>query len=84
MNVHILTTPSRAGSQILTDWIVKYFSPPKSDPKPDNAFSSITVSPIVVTDKMPIILQHDGHSRTVVGYEMDRHGAVNLLVFDPA
>jgi len=33
---------------------------------------------------MPLILQHNGHSRTIVGYEVDGHGVTNLLTFDPA
>ena len=41
-------------------------------------------TPIVVTDRMPIILQHDGHSRTIVGYERLKNGSVNLLCFDPS
>jgi hypothetical protein len=37
----------------------------------------------MVTDKMPLILQHNGHSRTIVGYEVSKSGAVTLLAFDP-
>jgi hypothetical protein len=33
---------------------------------------------------MPLILQDNRHSRTIVGYEVSRDGTVNLLVFDPA
>lgn len=32
---------------------------------------------------MPLILQHAGHSRTVVGFEKYQNG-VNLLIFDPS
>ncbi|KAH9167446.1 hypothetical protein EDB89DRAFT_2245668 [Lactarius sanguifluus] len=39
---------------------------------------------IVVTDRMPLILRHQGHSRTIVGYEITRDGATDLLVFDPS
>lgn len=38
---------------------------------------------VVVTDKPPIILQHKGHSRTVVGVEQVKNGVINLLTFDP-
>ena len=41
-------------------------------------------SPVVCTEHMPIILQHAGHSRTVVGFEKCKDGKVNLLVFDPS
>jgi hypothetical protein len=33
---------------------------------------------------MPLILQHAGHSRTIIGYEVSKKGIVNLLVFDPS
>jgi len=39
---------------------------------------------VTVTERMPVILQHAGHSRTVVGYEIQRNGECNLLVFDPS
>jgi len=34
------------------------------------------------TAKLPLILQHSGHSRTIVGYEETRSGT-NVLLFDP-
>lgn len=34
------------------------------------------------TKKLPLILQHSGHSRTIVGYEETSRGT-NLLLFDP-
>lgn len=33
---------------------------------------------------MPLILQHSGHSRTVVGFEKHSNGNINLLIFDPS
>ncbi|KAI6129168.1 peptidase family C78-domain-containing protein [Pisolithus croceorrhizus] len=42
-------------------------------------------SPVITTEKMPVILQFEGHSVTVVGYEVQsRTREVNLLVFDPS
>ncbi|PIL23853.1 hypothetical protein GSI_13604 [Ganoderma sinense ZZ0214-1] len=38
---------------------------------------------INVTDKPPIILQHKGHSRTIIGVEQAKNGVINLLTFDP-
>ncbi len=38
---------------------------------------------VTVTDKPPIILQHKGHSRTIVGVEQTKNGIINLLTFDP-
>ena len=38
---------------------------------------------VVMTDKPPIYFQHQGHSLTIVGLEVRRSGAVNLVVYDP-
>jgi uncharacterized membrane protein YgcG len=32
----------------------------------------------------PLYLQHQGHSRTIVGYEIKHDGSVNLLILDPS
>ncbi|KAA1474854.1 DUF1671-domain-containing protein [Dentipellis sp. KUC8613] len=65
----------------LVRWIRQYFSLPEDHRKRtiDNALRS----PVVITDRMPLVLQHSGHSRTVVGYELTKKG-LNLLVFDPS
>lgn len=34
--------------------------------------------------KPPLYLQHQGHSRTIVGIEMYRDGHLSLIVFDPS
>jgi len=39
---------------------------------------------VITTGKMPLILQHQGHSRTIIGYEVQKSGAINLLLFDPS
>ncbi|EGG02582.1 uncharacterized protein MELLADRAFT_110040 [Melampsora larici-populina 98AG31] len=51
---------------------------------PANGSASGHVSSIINTDKMPLYLQHAGHSRTIVGFETDTQGNENLLIFDPA
>ncbi|KAF8932393.1 hypothetical protein BGZ58_007091 [Dissophora ornata] len=38
---------------------------------------------IIQTAKPPLYLQHQGHSRTIVGVEVLATGELNLLVFDP-
>ncbi|KAJ3523640.1 hypothetical protein NMY22_g11347 [Coprinellus aureogranulatus] len=74
------------GLQPLIDWTVKYFTPkaqPSPSDSPRNAFDTLKgASAVVSTDIMPFILQHSGHSRLVVGYEVDKQGKVNLLTFD--
>lgn len=51
-------------------------------PIPNDALRG--ASPVTCTDRIPIILQHQGHSRTIIGYEVSKTGLVNLLMFDPA
>jgi hypothetical protein len=76
-------TTALAGIQILIDWVVDYFSMETADTSPKNAFEFMKIPQITVTEKMPIILQHNGHSRTIVGYEIDKNGVLHLLAFDP-
>ncbi|KAJ5501704.1 Peptidase C78 ubiquitin fold modifier-specific peptidase 1/ 2 [Penicillium expansum] len=38
---------------------------------------------IVQTDLPPIYFQHQGHSMTIIGFEIRDNGSANLLVFDP-
>ncbi|KAJ2248980.1 hypothetical protein GGH97_001521 [Coemansia sp. RSA 475] len=53
----------------LFTWIVEYFTSGSKDERG-------------LTNKHPLYLQHQGHSRTVVGVEMAEEG-VSVLVFDP-
>jgi len=83
----VIAPPTTAftGLQILINWVVDYFSVKETtDTSPKNAFESMKIPQIVVTEKMPIILQLKGHSRTIIGYEVDKNGVSNLLTFDPA
>ncbi|KAH7914678.1 peptidase family C78-domain-containing protein [Hygrophoropsis aurantiaca] len=75
------------GINALTEWVVNYFSPPPA--KEGSTKVSVGdilrgASPVIATDKMPLILQDDGHSRTIVGYEVAKNGTVSLLAFDPS
>ena len=38
---------------------------------------------VFITDKPPLFFQHQGHSMTVVGVELDKQYRANLVVFDP-
>jgi hypothetical protein len=62
-------------------WITTYFSPSREGVQTVN---DVLNGAVTVTERMPVILQHAGHSRTVVGYEIQRNGECNLLVFDPS
>ncbi|KAG2348536.1 DUF1671-domain-containing protein [Suillus weaverae] len=71
------------GIQVMIDWIVQYFSPP--NPKQGTVTDVLRgASPVIATDKMPLVLQFNGHSQTVIGYEISKNGDTNLLVFDPS
>ena len=74
----------------LVKWVCAYFDvdPPAQDtPSNDTAFSKLMQSkgsPIrIAEDRYPLYLQHQGHSRTIVGVEMTKSGQLNLLLFDP-
>lgn len=72
------------GPEIVTNWVVEYFTPKTTSTERSNMYQTLKgASPVLVTDRMPIILQHNGHSRTIVGYEVDKRGVVNLITFDP-
>ncbi|KAG2076008.1 DUF1671-domain-containing protein [Suillus decipiens] len=74
---------SEKGIQVMIDWIVQYFSPPNQK---QGTVTDILrgASPVITTDKMPLVLQFNGHSQTIIGYEISRNGDTNLLVFDPS
>ena len=80
----ILVLKSFIGIDLLIKWVVDYFTPKQAIDKPTNIFESLTNSPVTSTNMMPLILQHNGHSRTIIGYEIDGRGVTNLLMFDPA
>ncbi|XP_006839966.1 PREDICTED: zinc finger with UFM1-specific peptidase domain protein [Chrysochloris asiatica] len=56
----------------LFEWILNYYSSEREG-----------IPKVVCTSKPPIYLQHQGHSRTVVGIEEKKNRTLCLLVFDP-
>ncbi|XP_071405051.1 zinc finger-containing ubiquitin peptidase 1 isoform X3 [Pithys albifrons albifrons] len=56
----------------LFEWVLHYYSA-------DNE----SATKVVCTSKPPIYLQHQGHSRTVVGIEEKKNKSLCLLLFDP-
>ncbi|KAG8908191.1 hypothetical protein FRB99_008734 [Tulasnella sp. 403] len=78
---------NRDTATALVRWVVDYFSSPPSLVTPASSRPPVNWkdTPLVsVTSHMPVVLQHNGHSRTIVGYELASNGAMNLLMFDPA
>lgn len=60
----------------LFDWVKQYFSLPAS--------RGTRLPPRVVhTSQPPIYLQHQGHSRSIVGLEQRKNGALCVLLLDP-
>ncbi|KAI8336893.1 peptidase family C78-domain-containing protein [Blakeslea trispora] len=57
----------------LMNWIESYFS---TDVRSSN-------KTVYITDRPPLYLQHQGHSRTVIGIEILKSGKRNLIMFDP-
>ncbi|KAI9452319.1 DUF1671-domain-containing protein [Russula earlei] len=68
----------------LLDWIKRYFDAHTPDLPTSVQERWQMATPVVITDCMPLILQHQGHSRTIVGYELAKDGSTILLAFDPS
>ncbi|KAH9998137.1 peptidase family C78-domain-containing protein [Russula compacta] len=68
----------------LLDWIKSYFDTQTRD-HPTSVHERLRgATPVVISDRMPLILQRPGHSHTIVGYEITRDGGTTLLAFDPS
>ncbi|KAI8540564.1 hypothetical protein RHMOL_Rhmol09G0272900 [Rhododendron molle] len=55
-------TMSLKGHQVLIDWVWNYFS--------DNKLTKFGNARVIVSEKVPLYFQHDGHSRTIVGIQV--------------
>ncbi|GAB2293900.1 hypothetical protein Dimus_028112 [Dionaea muscipula] len=66
--------------QVLIEWVWTYFS--------SYELSGSHKQGVVVSDKMPLYFQHDGHSRTIIGVQVkhQQNGAKQyiLLILDPS
>lgn len=70
------------GPQVLVDWVWKYFAC-EFGSRLDGSKS------VLISEKTPLYLQRDGHSRTIVGIQMQKGKCASdhhysLLVLDPA
>jgi len=68
----------------LLDWVKQYFDTQTEDHPTSVQERWRAATPVVISDCMPLILQHQGHSRTIIGYEIAKDGSTTLLTFDPA
>ncbi|KAF8666695.1 hypothetical protein RHS04_09494 [Rhizoctonia solani] len=83
---HLLGTRKWIGTAAhlaLIQWLTAHFMEQSNDlssgPNGDH-----TTPHVYMSTKMPIVLQHKGHSRTVVGIELTKSGETNILIYDPA
>ncbi|XP_072251098.1 zinc finger-containing ubiquitin peptidase 1 isoform X2 [Leuresthes tenuis] len=60
----------------LFDWVKQYFC--------QSGRSSRLPPRVIQTDLPPLYLQHQGHSRSIVGIEQKKNGSLCLLLLDPA
>ncbi|KAG0084522.1 hypothetical protein BGZ92_009794, partial [Podila epicladia] len=90
LDFHTPTGPGGTHPAMLTA-VYNYFRDPPWSPL--SAPSSVNLPPIeiptdgtriVQTAKPPLYMQHQGHSKTIVGIEILESGIANLLVFDPS
>ncbi|TRM57596.1 peptidase family C78-domain-containing protein [Schizophyllum amplum] len=70
-------------ADIVVQWIMDYFEPKRQAAPTDVNSALMSSSPITSTDKMPLILQYNGHSQAIIGFEQLKDGSVNLLTLDP-
>lgn len=71
IDFHKPTGPSGTHPRLF-EWILNYYSSEREgNPK------------VVCTSKPPVYLQHQGHSRTIVGIEEKKNRTLCLLIFDP-
>ncbi|PKA45866.1 hypothetical protein AXF42_Ash016892 [Apostasia shenzhenica] len=82
-NVHYSKYKERkiTGHQVLMEWVWNYFAH-EAGRKLDN------LQNVVLSQKTPLYFQHDGHSRTIVGIQMQKSVTgsdekYSLLILDP-
>ncbi|KAJ1666768.1 hypothetical protein EV178_002022 [Coemansia sp. RSA 1646] len=79
-------TASDGSHPALFSWVVEYFTEATNDntqdATPPLADDTLGCKSTRFVAKHPLYLQHQGHSRTIVGIEMT-DTATNLLLFDP-
>lgn len=66
--------------------MVDYFTPQAPEPNtvPSTSINDVLgrTTLVFTTQLMPVILQHKGHSRIIIGYQRHTDGTVSLLTFD--
>ncbi|XP_071955252.1 zinc finger-containing ubiquitin peptidase 1-like [Antedon mediterranea] len=76
IDFHKPAGPNRTHPQLF-DWIKQYFGS-------SLALGSLFNKMAICSNKLPLYLQHEGHSRTIIGYEQLKDKSIRLLLFDPS
>ncbi|KAG8700470.1 hypothetical protein FRC08_004687 [Ceratobasidium sp. 394] len=63
----------------LIQWLTAHFME-----NSDGGSNTTLARGVFMSTRMPVVLQHKGHSRTVVGVEVVPSGETNVLIYDPA
>ncbi|XP_062835735.1 zinc finger-containing ubiquitin peptidase 1 isoform X2 [Anolis carolinensis] len=71
IDFHQPTGPSGTHPRLF-EWILNYYSSDKENS-----------AKVVCSSRPPIYLQHQGHSRTIIGIEERKNKSLCLLIFDP-
>ncbi|KAL3060744.1 hypothetical protein OYC64_015148 [Pagothenia borchgrevinki] len=74
IDFHRPTGPDNSHPRLF-DWVKQYFQSSRSGRLPPR---------LIQTSMPPLYLQHQGHSRSIVGLEQRRNGSLSLLLLDPA
>ncbi|KAM9424557.1 zinc finger-containing ubiquitin peptidase 1 isoform 2-T4 [Pholidichthys leucotaenia] len=74
IDFHIATGPGNT-HPLLFDWVKQYFC--------QSSRSSRLPPRLIQTALPPLYLQHQGHSRSIIGLEQKRNGSFCLLLLDP-
>ncbi|KAK9896056.1 DUF1671-domain-containing protein [Cystobasidium minutum MCA 4210] len=91
IRVTVIDFPKVAGTagahNVLAKWVFDYFKTHLDIPDGNkDAFATMMntkgSSVRVFEDRMPLYLQHQGHSRVIIGVEQTKAGELNLLLFD--
>lgn len=80
IDFHQPTGPGDTHPQLF-DWVKQYFCQSSSS---SSSSSSRRLPPRLIQTRLPpLYLQHQGHSRSIVGLEQKKNGSHCLLVLDP-
>ncbi|XP_038077960.1 zinc finger-containing ubiquitin peptidase 1-like [Patiria miniata] len=80
------TPTGRGGTHpLMFEWVRDYFGKPGAAALKLRVLgNNATRRESIQTRKTPLYLQHEGHSRTIIGCEVHKDSSIRLLLFDPS